>query len=203
MDPEYERKMKLISANTDGEVLEIRSRELTLTHTVSSSDWAQKFCPALGLGSFLSFDYRVPEDLHSSDVRDEDTRFEKQLADAVESLNEMQNYIQAGEWNQASQHIRKVAELVRDWEEEIAALLRHDEIEKEAASEITDGMRKLFSYASKFSHRKDRSGQELIERSKASKEDAYLAYSIGTAVVNLVSAKLERTSSLEEVTSTD
>ncbi|WP_263789500.1 DUF4363 family protein [Salinibacter sp.] len=192
------QKVDVLTSN-GGEVLTVENKENTLRHTISSSDWTQEFCPALGVGHFLTFDYRVPENVNSSGNGEDE--FEKQLADAIESLEEMQNYIQAGEWNQASQHIRKVAELIRDWEEEIAMLLKHDEIEEEAVDEITDGMHKLFSYASKFAHRKDKSREELIKRSKASKEDAYLAYTIGTAVVNLISAKLERISALEEVSS--
>lgn len=195
------QKVEVLTAR-GGEVLTVENKENTLRHKISSSDWTQEFCPALGVGQFLTFDYRIPDNLESSTTGNDGDGLDEQLSDATESLSEMQDHIQAGEWNQASECIRKVAELVRDFQDEIATLLRRDQIQEEAADEITDGMHKLFNYASKFAHRKDRSG-DLMKRSKASKEDAYLAYTIGTAVVNLISAKLERTSALEEVSSTD
>lgn len=153
---------------------------------IPSSDWAQKFAPVLGLGNFLLFEYRVPEEVNA-----QESSFQEKLQRASASLNEMQKYIQRGEWNQAAQEIRRVTELVRKEEEAIAKLLETDDIESKAANHITKGMHEMFDYASKFMHAKDQSGN-LMPRHKASKEDAYLAYTMGTAVVNLLTAKLKR-----------
>ena len=185
-EPDHERKRHMVTARSEN-LGEVVTEQRALRYAIPSSQWVQRFTPILGMGNFLLFEYRVPSEISNG----KKSAFQEKLQRASTSLNNMQQYIQKGEWNQAAQEIRHVTELIRDEEETIAELLEKDAIERSAAEHITKGMHEMFGYASKFVHSLDQSG-EIMPRQKASKEDAYLAYTMGTAVVNLLTAKLKR-----------
>lgn len=184
-ETEYKNNRLLISTGSDY-LGRVRTWTYSSGCTISASDWAQEFAPVLGMGNFLLFEYRVPEEVNA-----QESSLHERLQIASSSLNRMQHHIQRGEWNQAAQEIRRVTELVKEEKDAIAQLLEADDIESDAASHITKGMHEMFGYASKFVHAEDESGNPM-PRHKASKEDAYLAYTMGTAVVNLLTAKLKR-----------
>jgi hypothetical protein len=185
-EPEHERVRQPISTR-DERLGQVETQIRPSPCTIPSSRWAQEFAPELGLGNFLLFEYRIPEE-----SKIDESPLEKKLQRSTEALREMQKYIRRGEWNQAAQEIRHVTEMIRKEETAIAELLEKDDINSDAAGHIVDGMHEMFNYASKFVHSLDQSG-DVMPRHKASKEDAYLAYTMGTAVVNLLTAKLKRT----------
>lgn len=180
----------------------------TWTHssgcTISSSQWAQEFAPELGLGNFLLFEYPALTDFvslkdTSEDAGDEGASLQERLMDATKSLQEVQDAIRRGEWDMVMIKVRDAAEVLKDnnrdekdFEREIREVMAEDGLPKEGAKNITTSMRHLSHYLSKFDHRLERDGKTLMPRQKASKEDAYLAYTMGTAVVNLLTAKLKR-----------
>jgi hypothetical protein len=53
---------------------------------------------------------------------------------------------------------------------------------------------KFIGFASKFHHKLDKSKKKITPEIKASKEDAYLIYTLSMNIVNLISKKMQRLS---------
>jgi len=85
--------------------------------------------------------------------------------------------------------LRPVWELLREVEE-IKKLLRADGFPEEAALDFRGAVQKLFDFASKFDHARDR--ETILPNIKPQKEDAYFAFTLAGAVLNVITRKTNR-----------
>lgn len=168
--------------------LSIRDYAHNSNITIKHSDWIHDFCPVFGIGNFFLFEYIMPEGIKGS------TELVERLNGTMQSLESMKKHITNGEWQQAINESRGIAELLRKnaIKDEIKNLVVQDGGTEEAAKHLTDSIDNLFNYASKF-HHKTQNGKITTDM-KPSKEDAYLIYTLSVNLVSLVSAKLNRLS---------
>jgi len=69
--------------------------------------------------------------------------------------------------------------------------LLRDGYSEQAFEDLNKSIKELFNFSSKFHHKEDR-GKRIMPEIKASKEDAYLIYSLSMNLVNLISKKFQR-----------
>lgn len=180
-----DRSPRLLALNNNVDLFEVEVEESKLPFVIPASDWVQRYAPAFGIGRYLLFEYALP------DPPRPDAPLLERLAEAVSTLQQMQEYMAAGDWTLVVREARSVAELLRREGDALKALVEQDGLPPEAASDLTASLRHLFHYASKFSHRLDRK-ENVLPQFKASKEDAHLAFAITSGVVNLITSKLRR-----------
>lgn len=181
-----DRSPRLLALGTNANLFETEVEEAKLPFEISASDWVQRYAPAFGIGRYLLFEYPLPN------APQPNAPFSERLAEAVTTLNQMQAHMTAGDWTLVVREARSVAELLRREEGALKELMEQDGLPPEAASDLTASLRHLFQYASKFSHRLDRSGQKVLPQLKASKEDAQLAFALTSGVVNIITSKSKR-----------
>ena len=87
--------------------------------------------------------------------------------------------------------LRPVWELLREVEE-IKKLLRADGFPEEAALDFRGAVQKLFDFASKFDHALARDRETILPNIKPQKEDAYFAFTLAGAVLNVITRKTNR-----------
>ncbi|GEM_PF-3365711 len=187
-NPGTAQELKILSANTSSEILEVQYRELSRNLTISSSDWTQKYCPILGIGKFATVDLYIPES------KEAETEIEKYLDDAIQTVQKMEQYIQAGEWSNVIEESRKLAEVLREkdnksvdqWKE----LLSKSGYQDDALDRFYSMLQNLFQFSSKFVHRID-FDNNLRDQVKVEKEDAYFIYTTSVGLVNLLSRKVQ------------
>lgn len=177
--------MWILTSDEPG-IIEIKTEELNQTYTISSSDWVHDFCPVFKLGKYFVFEYVLP------DYEEGSGSIEERLNESVNAIKAMKENLIKGEWNDVIEGSRTVWELLRN-QDEIGDLLRRDGYTNDAINNINESLRQLFNFSSKFHHREDR-GRKIMPEIKASKEDAYLIYTMSVNIVNLISKKIQRLS---------
>lgn len=180
---ESNRNINLLAAQRSGEMLEVHYQSLGEQITLTSSDWAQNYCPALGVGRFATVDLYMP------DLADAESEWEEYLNDAIQTVQKMETYVHAGEWTSVIEESRKLAEVLREkehWEE----LLSHSGYKDDALDRFYKMLQNLFQFTSKFVHRFDLD-KNLRDQVKIEKEDAYFIYTTSIGLVNLLSRKVQ------------
>ena len=180
--------IKILAAQSNGEVLELLYQNLGKWFTITSSDWTQKFCPVLGIGRFATVDLFIPE------LENADTELDKYLNDAIQTVGRMEKYVHAGEWTNVIEESRKLAEVIRkknnklidDWKD----LLRQSGYQDDALNKFYKMLENFFQFSSKFVHRID-FDKNLRDQVKVEKEDAYFIYASAVGLVNLLSRKVQ------------
>ena len=165
----------------------IRTVNMKFTHKViiSSSDWIHDYCPVFQIGKFAVFEYLLPEYTEGTGS------IEERLNASVNSIQKMENNIIKGEWNKVIEDSRVVAELLRN-QDDFKDLLLRDGYSEQAFENLNQSIKELFKFSSKFIHKEDMGKKEIMPEIKASKEDAYLIYSLSMSLVNLISKKFQR-----------
>lgn len=180
-------RIKLISTNDQYQILDLIYNELKWNISISSSDWAQKFCPILGIGKYISMD------LYVSEIEKPQNLMEKNLTFMIETIDKMEKYLQQGEWSDVIEKSRPLAELLRN-------IIKNNDLSSMFKSagyndQTIDNLRRLFieffDFSSKFVHRIEKNGSGLMEKNKVEKEDAYFIYAASIGIVNLISKKVK------------
>ena len=176
--------MWILSGNSGSIFLEVIDEVFDLPMTIPSSDWINVFCPAFNIGKFFVFEYLMPDYVPGSDSLDE------KLNKAIDVIKDMELKMISGEWTDVIEDSRPIFELLRN-QDEIKKLFIIDEFTDGAYNDLNESLKSLFNFSSKFHHSLDKKNN-LMPRIKASKEDAYLIYTISVTIVNLISKKLQK-----------
>jgi len=177
-----EGNLWVISGSGRPTFLSITDMEQELVTTIYASNWIHDFAPHLGLGRFVLAELPVPDVLTLKGTH------ARRLSKAFEALEQMEEKIKEGEWSEVIEKSRPVAELLRDDTTVKSILLKHG-YHEDAANSLLTTIRGLFDYGSKFIHKVAKDGTTIPPELKAEKEDAYLTYSVSTALVNLLTRK--------------
>jgi hypothetical protein len=176
--------MWILSGNSGPIFLEVIDEVYDLPITIPSSDWIHDFCPAFNIGKFFVFEYLMPDYVPGSDSLDE------RLNKAIDVIKDMELKMISGEWTDVIEDSRPISELLKN-QDEIKALFNEDGFTDEAYNNLNASLKSIFDFSSKFHHSESKT-KEVMPRIKASKEDAYLIYTISIATVNLISKKLQK-----------
>lgn len=185
--PEFstsQTNMWILSGNSGPEFIKTKNEKFTNRVIIPSSDWIHDYCPVFQIGKFAVFEYLLPEYTEGTGS------IEERLNESINSIQKMENNIIKGEWNEVIENSRAVWELLRN-QEEIKDLLIKDGYSEQAFENLNKSIKELFNFSSKFHHKEDR-GKRIMPEIKASKEDAYLIYSLSMNLVNLISKKFQR-----------
>jgi hypothetical protein len=163
--------------------IEIQNRYFKEKVTIPSSDWINDYCPVFKIGKFIVFECWLPDVVGSGDIA-------KKLEKSIDAIKKMEEDLIKGEWNQVIEDSRAVGELLKN-QDEIKDLLIRDGYTEPAFADLNESLKKLFDYSSKFHHKLDKE-KKIMPEIKASKEDAYLIYSVSMSIVNLISKKMQR-----------
>jgi len=180
--------IKLLAAQDSGEILELQYQNVGKWLTITSSDWAQNYCPILGVGRFVTVDLYVPQ------LEEAETELDKYLNDAIQTVQKMEKYVHDGEWSNVIEESRKLSEVLREknnklidqWKE----LLSQSGYQKDSLDKFYSMLENLFQFSSKFVHRID-FDKNLRDQVKVEKEDAYFVYTTSIGLVNLLSRKVK------------
>jgi|GEM_PF-4696126 len=162
----------------------------TVTHDfdheliISSGDWLYDFSKVFQRSRYQVFEIPLPESLTDTNG------LSQRLNAAIVSLKDMEKAKLSGDWESVLKESRPVWELVKN-KEEIAQLMRQDELNDETIKAFNMMVESLFNFSSKFIHRESKS-KELMMVNKARKEDAELVYVLAVSLINVISKKLTR-----------
>ena len=176
--------MWILSGEGGPHFIGVRTNYFNEKITIPSSDWIHDYCPVFQIGKFAVFEYLIPEYTEGAG------NIEERLNHSISAIKKMEDHIIKGEWNEVIEDSRAVWELLRN-QNEITDLLRRDGYTEEASTDLNESIKKLFDLSSKFHHEEDK-GKRVMAKIKASKEDAYLIYTISINLVNLISKKIQR-----------
>ena len=176
--------MWILSGNAGSDIINTVNKKFSNQVTIPSSDWVHDYCPVFQIGKFAVFEYLLPEYTEGTGS------IEERLNASINSIQKMENNIIKGEWNEVIEDSRAISELLRN-QEEIKDLLLRDGYSEQAFVDLNKSIKELFNFSSKFHHKEDR-GKRIMPEIKASKEDAYLIYSLSMNLVNLISKKFQR-----------
>lgn len=175
-------------------VLKMNCMLLNLEHSISQSQWIQNFCEGLGIGKFLLLEMRIPQ------VNNLHTDWKELIERACDRLEKIEVLIQKGEWYEAIEKSRKIAELFLHKEkksvqesvnkEKLRQLFVDANLTDKAFENFCNIIFHLFEYVSKFQHEKDHDGSYLLTPTP-NREDAYFVYGLCVNLVNLISNKIK------------
>lgn len=149
--------------------------------TIRGSDYAHDFAPVWHGHEFLVCEIPTPPELTGEDAT---------IAAALAKAKESRKYLNAGEWDDAVRCLRGVWELLKK-PGMLTTALTKDGCPEDAAKSLEASAQAQFTFASKFAHAADRSGN-LNPEVHARKEDAYHVYSTAMTLLNLVARKANR-----------
>ncbi len=176
--------MWVISGDGSPTFLQLKYYDFQVDKEIKSNDWLHDFCPIFQIGKFAVFEFQLPETIEKQgDLPDK-------INEAIKSVRNMEEDLQKCEWNRVIEDARPIFELFKNTDE-IKDLFQRDGYTEEAINDLSEAIKKLFNFSSKFHHKMDRK-KKLIPEIKASKEDAYLIYSTGLAFCNAISKKIQR-----------
>lgn len=189
-DPEFlttqtQINMWILSGNGGPEFIKTVNKKFTNRVTISSSDWIHDYCPVYQIGKFAVFEFLIPEYAEGTGS------IEERLNKSINAIKKMENNILEGEWNEVIEDSRAVWELLRN-HDEIKDLLKNDGFTDQAIENFNEIITQLFKISSKFLHQEEIGNRKIMPEMKASKEDAYLIYSLSLNLVNLISKKFQR-----------
>jgi len=176
--------MWVISGDGSPTFLQLKYYDFQVDKEIKSNDWLHDFCPIFQIGKFAVFEFQLPETIEEKgDLPDK-------INEAIKSIENMEKDLKKCEWNRVIEDARPIFELLKNTDE-IKDLFQRDGYTEEAINDLSEAIKKLFNFSSKFHHKMDRK-KKLIPEIKASKEDAYLIYSTGLAFCNAISKKIQR-----------
>lgn len=179
-----QNNMWILSGDSSSTFIETINKNFSNKIVIPSSDWIHDYCPVFQIGKFAVFEYLLPEYTEGTGS------IEERLNESINAIKKMEEDLVKGEWNGVIENSRPVCELLKH-QDEIKDLLITDGYTEQAFIELNKSLQNLFNYSSKFIHKLDK-GKRLMPDIKASKEDAYLIYSLSMSLVNLISKKYQR-----------
>jgi len=175
----------LISGDNGPIFLLMNDIQYEIPKTIYASNWIHDFAPQLGIGRFVVAELPIPSPVTT------EHEFAERLNRAFEALQKMEEKVKEGEWGEAIEKSRPVAELLRQ-EDMIRSILDRHGYHEDAADSLLGGIKSLFEYSSKFLHKVDKDRRTIPPDIKAEKEDAYLTYALSTGLVNLLTRKASK-----------
>jgi len=175
----------VVSGDGSSVFLEINEQTFPKEVRISASDWIHDYCPIFDFGRFIVFELPILEKVSESGT------FEKKINSAITSLKDMEQNMREGEWNSVMIYSRDISELFR-YEEGIKDIFERSHCGGKAYENFKNSLLELFEFAAKFHHKLDKDRKTLLPKVKASKEDAYLIYTLSVAIVNNILAKIKR-----------
>jgi len=161
---------------------------------IAQSDWINKFVEKIGIGKFILLELNSPQ------VKEfEDEKWKDLYIRLIERVNQIEEFIQKGEWYAALTPIRQFYEnlkfnnsksIHREFKEELKELFKTDNHSDESFNLFYDGIEKFFNFSSKYIHDKNNTDGQLNPVPVANKEDVYLCYSLAISILNLIGRKL-------------
>lgn len=195
-------KLRNQLANYNDPLLKVDTEQAFAEITISNSDWINKYTYDLGYGKFLLLELESPDvnnDLSNfkklpKKYTSIKTNFVQRYAKLHEYLNQMSKEIKSGEWDLVMRYSREFFEHLKLGknsliETELRELFQYRNGTDTGFTEFYEGLLSMFEYSSKFIHGTDKKNQ-LQEKPKAMKEDAYFTYSLCVNILNLISKKV-------------
>lgn len=165
---------------------------LTKRVKIEQSQWCNQFSDKLGIGKFLLIELDIP-----------DTVIENGWSETMmilkNNLNEMEQAIQKGDWEKSIFVSRLFTEKINIFKRKDKRLalkeLLNEGLKKyghndEGIENLHNAIRSLFDFASKWSHGNTQDGT-LKQVPTATKEDAYLVYSLSLSLFGILSRTLK------------
>lgn len=174
----------VLSGNGSRAFAEIIVSAMKMPVTIPASDFVHDFASAWRGGRFVVFE--VP----AASPTVTDPAMKDRMTAALDNAANACEKLIRGEWNDVIEDLRGVWELVRN-EQQFSDLLKADGYSDDAIAALNGSFQKQFDFASKFVHRLDK-GKKIAPELRASKEDAYLVYSIAMSLLNLIARKSDR-----------
>lgn len=179
--------MWILSGNGNRAFLEHQITQSDMDIEIGSGDWIHDYVTLWNKTKYIILEVPLPE----PSLRNPTEPLQEKLNAALDSAKNASDSLQKGEWNEVILNLRMVWELLKK-DVNIRDLLEKDGYTPDAATALDESVKSQFELASKFIHRLDKAGKKINPEIKASKEDAYLAYSFAASVLNLVLKKLSR-----------
>lgn len=150
---------------------------------IPSSRWVRDYAPAFGIGETLVIE--VP---HQGLVQNLDGELGQRVQKAITGLQKMKEDIRSGEWTQCAEDARPVFELLNK-PELVKPLLVTAGLPEDKEAALLNGIYNLLQYAHGFHHSVGHDGSTILPAVNANSEDAYLAYSVASALLNAIARK--------------
>ena len=179
-------------AADSGVLLEMEYDESSKPMQIASSDWVQDYLPIFGKGNYIVLEIPTPDLTNGSNFT------ETKINSAIEAIPKMKKEFLEGEWGEVIEKSRPIWELVKEKDiknKEANALreyLVRSGFSEEAVTNLLSSFYELFHFTSKFLHKIDPSGKQLNPEIIASKEDAYLIYSLSINIIHLIAKKINK-----------
>jgi hypothetical protein len=174
--------MNILSGNNGKSFLKLKTDNFNEDFKISASDWINNYTPKLGLGKYIILE--IPEP---------DIWEEEKFKELISIKNKVKSHLDQGNWNDAISNSRMIFELLGK-EEGLKEFLKNSFTDQcfpdEAINDFFAGISGLFDFTSKFAHVTDRS-KSFQPCPIAYKEDAYIAYSIISNLLNMISKKIQ------------
>lgn len=174
----------------------IRHYQAPFSYPINQSVWVNSFAAPLGIGKFMLVELRM---LESPQVPES---WVELFQRTQLRLRETEACIKQGEWEMAMHKGRQVFDNLKIFdknkpehkilEADFDSALKLDNHTDEGIAELKEAIKKLHQFGSKFVHDSSRTGIVSPAAIVATKEDAYLMYSLGLSILNLLSSKLHR-----------
>ena len=163
-------------------------------YTISASDWINDYQEAFGIGKFMIIESPKisSEIVTGSNLSDDEKQFQDRLVRAYQLLPAIELSLRKGDWDVVVMDCRSVLEL---FEKDVTQFIKKlvagtTGITEDKAGDLTQSIDKLYAYTSDLHHPVD--GGKVKDAYTGGREDAYLAYSLVTSVVNLLGMKFKK-----------
>jgi hypothetical protein len=160
---------------------------------IKQSDWVNKYAPILGIGNFLLLELSIPANFEVA------AKWSELYDRLLFRLKEMQNAIRHGDWQKVMITARQFYENLKfderhaehkEFKDSLRELFIKDQHSQEGFENFYSGITDFFNYTSKFIHDKSNKTGQLNPVPILTKEDAYFAYALAIALLNVIGKKL-------------
>ena len=164
------------------------------TIEINQSDWINKFTKHLKIGNFLLLELQIP---NKRQVEPEWSELYDRL---FQRLEEMEMHIRSGNWLETMKVGRQFYENINFSERKIGQkayagnlkdLFLKDHHSEQGFDDFAKGIRSFFDFLSKYIHDNDKDGK-FHSVPVATKEEAYMAYSLSVGLLNIIGKKISR-----------
>jgi hypothetical protein len=179
---------------TTDSLIKLQIKRLSTNSIINQSDWVNKYAPSLGIGKFLLLELQLPSHITVP-------KFWSELYQQLSTnLTDMEASLRSGDWEKTMFNARKFYENIKigdnkpghkKFKDEFDKLMSNDLHTKDGIQNLYDALWKLFEFMSKYIHEKDKAG-DLQSAPISKKEDAYLAFTLGVGLLNLLGRKISQ-----------
>ncbi len=170
--------------NKDTSLFKLQSYDFDKEIKISSGDWLHDFYSKFQNTNYQIFELPIPKNPKGK------SGLANRINEVIQSIKEMENAKNEGDWNKVVKESRPIWELIRN-KNEINELLKKDEINEQTIASYNKLIESLYDFASKFIH-KETKANEIMAINKAGKEDAELIYALSVSIANLISQKINK-----------